>query len=204
VDLAGDADIYAGSWMGPASQYDFPNQTAAIDVLLGGLAVANTTDSATGSTPLASMSPGPPTPTHHKGTVGAIVGGAVGGTIVLLLILVLLVLIRRQRRRIAVAAAFPNPFEVPSQDSIQPAHRRDNQQKCQDKDPIPPPSSSTNLVPQNDSARDQTLPPNQDHDAVQGITIGSLIWELNELLRRNNRTVGEESLPVYTAPHLET
>jgi len=188
VDLAGDADVYAGTWTGPKAKYDFINQTTAIDVLLSGLTVANTT----GST------------MNHKTMVGAIVGGTIGGSIALFMILLLLVLIVRQRRRIATAAPFPKPFEEPSRDSIQLEDHQDAHQHHRGKHLMPPPSSSTTNVPRNDSPLEESHPPTQEHAESQGITIGSLIWELNELLRRNNRAVREESLPTYAASQSET
>jgi hypothetical protein len=201
VDLAGSKDIYAGLWSGPTATYDFSNQTTAIEVLLSGLAVTNTTDSQAASPP---PPPPPPTntsmPIHHKSIVGAIVGGAIGGSIVLFLMLMLLVLILRQRRRIATAATLPKPFEEPSQDSIPSTNRHDVQQIRRGKHPMPPLSAtpSTNLTPRGDPTLDETRQVIRHHAEEQGITIGSLVWELHELLRRRNRVNEDDSPPVYS------
>jgi predicted lipid-binding transport protein (Tim44 family) len=141
---------------------------------------------------------------NHKTMVGAIVGGTIGGSIVLFSMLLLLVLIIRQRRRIATAAPLPKPFEEPSRDSTQTEDRQDVQRDHRGKHLMPPPGSETTNVPRNDSALGESYPPTQEHAESQGITIGSLIWELNELLRRNNRAVREESLPTYAASQSET
>jgi hypothetical protein len=194
VDLAGNADIYAGVWSGLKATYDFSNQTAAVDVLLGGIEVDNTTDSA--SPPLMNTT----MPIHHNSPVGAIVGGAIGGSIVLFMMLVLLVLILRQRRRrIATAAALPKPSEEPSRASIQITDRHDDRQIQQAKHPMPPLNGNpSTAIVRDDGGLQETRQVIQAHAETHGITIGSLLWDLNELLRRGNRVDGEESPPVYS------
>jgi len=103
IDFASDGkNGYSGSWSGPSYPYAFANETSALDVLLGGLLVANgttgnsTSPSQTGS-PSSSPSPSQGSQTHSP--TGAIVGGVVGGLVTLLFAIGAIILYRRVKRR---------------------------------------------------------------------------------------------------------
>jgi hypothetical protein len=186
VDLASSNDVYAGSWLGPASPYHFVNQTSAIDVLLGGLVVSggDAASSASPTSPTTSTSTNSAsTNAAHKGNVGAIVGGVIGGTIVLFMMIVLAWLIMRQRHRIMKLTTAVNPFVEETGASSM---------TCT--------SPSATSILRSDVAAEEDDPPNREREEGQRITIGSLIWELNELLRRRNHE--GETPPAYsTASH---
>jgi hypothetical protein len=176
---------------------------------------ADTTHSASPTSSTISTSTNMASPNAaHKGNVGAIVGGVIGGTIVLFMMILLVWLILRQRRRIAMVATAAKPFvEEARTESFQPANPQEDRNVGVKRLPDLPPGgyssmtctspSATSVSRSDDTTEDVHLPIIREREEGQRITIGSLIWELNELLRRRNHEAGEGEIPpAYTSSHV--
>jgi hypothetical protein len=193
--------VYGGTLTGPAQtfSYDYGNQSAAVDMLLSGVLMDATTTSGVNASPASTTTPPPTASTtadgKHQSNAGAIAGGVVGALIVLSMIVTLVILIIRQRRRRVALMTPAEPFMATSHDSPHPATTQ-SEYFAQLKQSLntrgvatePPSFSPVSTAAEEDGQR---------------ITIGSLIWELNELLRRGNRSAREEvqaGPPAYTSP----
>jgi hypothetical protein len=222
MDLASDgSDGYAQSWSGPPQDYTFVHQTAAIDVLLGGV-VMGTPDSNVSSPTSSTPNPSNNAEPMHKTNIGAIVGGVIGGVVVLLVVAVLAALVIRQRRRKQNSIAYVEPFnEVAPRDSIhavRPAiipsgtdsYRQSEKPSLS---AIPRNSSQgTHSVNPSISALSSTSPavdgsdpisqPNQDNSERERANLGSLLLQLNEFLRGGSHSYnGDEEPPSYSPSH---
>jgi hypothetical protein len=211
VDLASNDNVYAGSWLDSATQYNTDNQTSAIDVLLGGLVVGGDTTTSSGSltSPTASSSTNTAGPNAaHKDNLGATVGGAIGGTFVLSMIGLLVWLRVRQRRRTAMTATAVTPFEETAAETIDQVHLSDNLNDREKQLSLPGPPrngvSSTSITSRSDGVTQETSRSSRaglDHrEEGQRVNIGSqLVRELDELIRRRYREDSEgENPPAYT------
>jgi hypothetical protein len=185
--------VYSGTWYGPSQSfgYDYGNQSSAVDLLLSGILVNPTPSSSNTTSSTMPLPTGSATTNGtHRANVGAIVGGAVGGFVVLLMMvaLVALIILQRRRRASMKAHAQAEPFLATSHDSPRPVTPQDESAQLKQSVATETPSFSTT--------------PSTVDEGGQRITVGSLLWELNELVRssRGNRSAHDDDAgpPAYT------
>jgi hypothetical protein len=204
LDLASDGnDGYGQSWSGPPEPYTPLSETVAIDVLLGGLVMADNASSPTSSTPDPSTNTDP----VHKTNLGAIIGGVIGGVAVLSMMVALGALVIRRRRGKKNSVVLAEPFDGTTRDSSHPAdNRRQSEKPLLSVVPhslsgpsTSSPSSALSSPLQAADGSGQVNRIGQDSHEWQTVNLGSLMWQLSEFLRgRSHVYNGNDEPPVYT------
>jgi hypothetical protein len=191
------------------------NETAALNVLLGGMIVSNVTN----STNMTQTQTGSGSNTRSHSSIGAIVGGTVGGVVILLLAIGTLVLFLRERALLVsgIISTFNDPLDEPRQhrdtlNTSQSKRRTIGIEKTSSNRPtqateIPssprtePPSLNTPTTPvSNPIAAEDAQLIFSERQVGETLTTNELVGMLNERLRRGDVVWNHEELPPIYDP----